>query len=177
MYGQRRGRRRTSGLRLRPIDSIKNVNPAITATVAANNSTIGIAVATDTGINAGVADVERGSHIFKIWCEFWISASAESAVGISTVVDAFIWKNPGNNLTFPNPGTIGTSNEKKYIFRVFKGLTGARTQGYPGYSFRGWIKVPKHYQRMGTDDRIEFIVRATGADTVTCSNFIYKWYR
>ncbi len=175
------GRRFMGFQRRRPmrpiIDSVKN-QPVFLAAVATGANTINdLAVATDTAPTANQAEVMKGSKIFRIWLELSYTLTATTVDGVSTVVDIYIIKNPGNNLTPPNPGTVGTSNEKKFIFKTWRHLVGARSQGVQPYSWKGWIKVPKIYQRMGTDDTIEVVSRATGIAGVICMNFIYKYYK
>ncbi len=172
-YGRRN--RRSGGLG-QVIKSNKNVVSQFSAGAAGATVTVDIAKSVDTALLANVTEVNRGSKIFRIWVEFWVYASEEDVVGITNGIDMYLWKNPGNNLTPPTPGTEGSSNEKKFIFKVWKGLIGARTQGSLPYSFRGWIKIPKVYQRMGADDQIELVFGATGTATLVCNKFVYKYY-
>jgi len=174
MPGRYGGRRRNALASV--INSNKNIRSLFTAAATGADTTITIATAVDSAENTTTTQVTRGCKIFKIWCEFWISASAESAVGVTTGVDAYIMKNPGSNLTPAAPGSVGSSNEKKQVFKIWKGLVGARTQGFPAYAWKGWIKVPKIYQRMGADDTFILMVRPTGVNVIVCSNFVYKWY-
>ncbi len=155
---------------------MKNVINNFTALPAGVGNLL-MAVAQDTATLAVAQDVERGCNIKAIWLEIWIYDSAESAVGVTSGIDFYIWKNPGSNLTPPIPGTTGTSNEKKFVFKEWKGLTGARTQGSPPYAWRGWIRIPKRYQRMGSNDIIELRFNATGAAKILCTSIIYKWYK
>ncbi len=156
---------------------MKNVVSAFDAATAGSLATRKIADAQDSATLAVAKDVERGCTIKAIWLELWIAARATVAVGITQGIDAYIWKNPGDNLTAPVPGTEGTSNEKKFIFKTWKGLIGETSTGHPPYSWKGWIKVPKIYQRMGSNDNIEFVFQSTGVDVLTCQNWIYKWYK
>ncbi len=169
------GRRRRP---MRPIvDSIKNVLSATDALVDGATTSLDIARAVDSAATAVVQDVEKGCKIFRIWTEFWVYPSATVAEGVTLQVDAYIWKNPGSNLTAPSPGTTGTSNEKKFIFKEWRGLLSSRTQGGAPYTWKGWIKIPKVYQRMGTDDQIELIVRVDGVAGLICRKHIYKWFK
>ncbi len=162
---------------MRPvIDTIKNVVNQIDGITSGADFERDIAVAKDSPVTSTTSDVKRGSKIFKIWLEFWVYSSAELAVGVSNAVDLYIWKNPGNNLTPPTPTSQGSSNEKKYIFKSWKGLIGARTQGSQPYTWKGWIKIPRVYQRMGTDDTISLVSRAIGSNAVVCMIAVYKWY-
>ncbi len=171
-----RGRRHGNRGLGQVIKSNKNIVSSFTAGAAGATVTIDIAKSVDSAALANVTEVNRGSKIFRIWVEFWVYASETDVVGITNGIDMYIWKNPGNNLTPPTPGTEGSSNEKKFLFKVWKGLIGARTEGSEMYKFRGWIKVPKVYQRMGADDQIEMVFGATGTPALVCSKFVYKYY-
>ncbi len=159
------------------VNSIKNQPNSFTAGAAGVNTFVLIAKAVNTPLSTVATDVSQGCQIKAVWLELWIYASEEQIPAITNGIDAYIWKNPGANLTAPTPGSVGTSNEKKFVFKSFKGLVGARTQGSLPYSWRGWMKIPKIYQRMGTDDLLQLVFVGTGADVIVCTNFIYKWYR
>ncbi len=149
----------------------------VLAGVAATTTLLDIAKAVNTPLSTVQSDVSQGCKIFRIWVEFSIYASATADVAVSNFVDVYIWKNPGANLTAPAPASVGTSNEKKFVFRMWKGMIGARTQGAETFKFRGWIKIPKIYQRMGTDDTIQMVFRSEGTNSLLCAQFIYKWFR
>ncbi len=136
-----------------------------------------MAKSVDAAANLTATEVTRGSKIFKIWVEFWVEGTADVTIGTTNSIDLYIIKNPGANLTVPTPGTQGTSNEKKFVFKTWKGLIGpSRTNGQPMYNFRGWIKIPKPYQRMGADDNFSLVWISTGVAALVCHQFIYKWY-
>ncbi len=160
-----------------PVNSIKNQPNSFAGAPVDTNTFVLIAKGVNTPLSTVATDVSQGCIIKAVWMELWIRASEEDVVGLTTGVDAYIWKNPGANLTAPNPGSVGTSNEKKFVFKSFKGLVGAGTQGFPAYSWRGWIRIPKIYQRVGTDDLLQLVFRFTGTAGLVCTNFIYKWYR
>ncbi len=168
--------RRRSGLGS-VIDSNKNVVDVVVATVAAAQTNTDLVIAVDAAANTSRKEVTRGCKIFKIWLEFSIRLAETQVVGVSTLFDAYLMKNPGANLTPPASGSVGSSNEKKFVFRQWKSFLGAETQGAQRYSFRGWIKIPKTYQRFGADDTLVFSVAATGADNVYCMKAIYKWFK
>ncbi len=170
------GRGRNRGFRP-VIDSNKNVVSSFTALPSGTKTSVSIADAQDSATLAVTQDVERGCSIRAIWVEFWITATATAVDGVTNGVDLYLFKNPGQNLTSPIPGTVGSSNEKKHIFKIWKGIIGARSQGFQPYSWKGWIKVPKSYQRMGANDRWQMIIQTTGVAGLFCSNFVYKWYK
>ncbi len=154
---------------------MKNIRADLTGLTAGTNNTLNVAVAQDSATLAVPQDVTRQSKIYRIWCEIWVQASADVAVGTTIAYEAYLMKNPGVNLTVPTPGTVGTSNEKKFVFKIWKGLLVAHTVGM-GYTWRGWIKIPKVYQRMGSNDAIQFVSLSTGTNAIQCTNFIYKWF-
>ncbi len=162
----------------RIIDSNKNSISRLDGIVAATKTELDIAIAVDAAANASAAQVTRGCKIFKIWVEFWVEATENITLGVTNSFDGYFIKNPGDNLTTPTPGTQGTSNEKKFIFKTWKGLlTPVRTNGGPYYNWKGWVKIPRVYQRMGADDTITFVVISTGTNMLVCSQFIYKWFK
>ncbi len=159
------------------INSIKNQPNEFTAGVADTNSFVLIAKGVNTPLSTVSTDVSQGSIIKAVWLELWARNTGTTTPGVTTGIDAYIWKNPGANLTAPAPGSVGTSNEKKFVFKSWKGLTGAGTEGFPAYNWKGWIRIPKIYQRVGTDDLLQLVFRFTGLAGLLCTNFIYKWYR
>jgi len=159
------------------INSIKNVVSLVTAGVVGTNTFVLIAKAVNTPLSTSQTDVSQGCQIRAVWVELWARASEEDIPGLSTFIDIYIWKNPGANLTAPAPSSVGTSNEKKFVFKQWKGLIGAGTQGFPAYFWKGWIKIPKIYQRMGTDDLLQMVFRSEGTASLLCTQMIYKWYR
>ena len=70
-------------------------------------------------------------------------------------------KNPGDNLTAPAPISWGTSNEKKFIFRSWKFMVMRNQDGNSPFHWKGWLRIPKLYQRMGTDDTFRIEVANT----------------
>ncbi len=171
------GRRRQRGFRRGPrpvINSIKNETNTVQGVVAATNLEIIIAQAKDNPVTSTPTDVQRGCLIKAISIEFWYYGL--SSGNTNDIIDIYLIKNPGNNLVNPNPGTVGTSNEKKFVIREWKGLAGTKTTGgYPYEQRPRWFRIPKRYQRMGTDD-VWFLVARSPTTGNLCAKFIYKWY-
>ncbi len=165
------GRRRRSGLSV--INSIKNQPNFVDGVATATNLSRTIALAVSSPDNTVSTEVENGSKIFRFYFEWWYYGL--SAGNTNDIVDAYIIHNPGTNLTLPNPGSVGTSNEKKFVFKTWKGLGGNKSLGGQPYSWRGWIKVPRTLQRMGTDDAIQFVVRSPTTGN-SCFHAVYKWF-
>ncbi len=172
-FGRRRG-----GFRKRPmtvINSIKNVVDVVGA-LPAGNTIEDIAIATNTPLSTVSTDVSNGCQIKAIHLD--ISVNGTGVSGVNNRLTGYLWKNPGNNLTTPNPGSTGTSNEKKFI--IFEFMQNLRALADGGATFRvfKWQRLPKRYWRMGTDDRWQVIFRLESGGTANyCSKYIYKWYR
>ncbi len=158
------------------INSNKNIVQNVTGGTDGGLVTVDLVDTQDSATLAVPDDVQRGCKIYKVWFEFWYAASAEVAVGVTNVMTAYIIKNPGTNLTVPDATTYGVSNEKKFVFKTWKGLIGPRTQGFQPYSWKGWIKIPRVYQRFGANDKLQFVFRGDGVASIVCSLAIYKWY-
>ncbi len=160
-------------LRLVTINSEKHIvdrAPSITAT----NSVNILAKAVTAPSNTIDTDCHRGGTIKAIWIS--IDFCGLGASGINNRIVAYLMKNPGANLTPPGVLAVGTSNEKKFVFKMWSQMVMRNQDGNPPYHWEGWVKIPKRYQRMGTDDTID-LVWGMNADTghgfVNC---IYKEY-
>ncbi len=134
-----------------------------------------IAEAQDTATLAVAADVIKSCKIFRIWYEIDMCELAVS--GAQNNFDGYFMKNPGQNLIPPAPNNYGVSNEKKFIFKSMHAMIMRNQDGNDVIRFRGWLKVPKGYQRMGANDTIIFVVNNTATLTGHISvRFIYKYY-
>ncbi len=159
------------------VNSIKNNHNLVIAVVPSTNHILDLVIATDNPVTAGAGNsVKNGCIIKAVHIQFWYYGQTAGAT--NDIIDAYLIKNPGNNLTVPNPGTVGTSNEKKFVFREWKGLAGVKSLG--GTPFTNgvggrWYKIPKLYQRFGTDDRLQLVVRSPTIGDF-CHEAIYKWY-
>ncbi len=176
MPGRYSGRRRSRNAYPRAIvTSIKNRHFVSTTTSGTIANSI-IAKAVNSPVPSVDNDVSHGCIIKAIWCSF--DGCGLGGTGVLNNMHFYIIKNPGNNLTDPNPLSYGASNEKKFIFRSFKFMIMRNQDGNVPFHWEGWIKVPPRYQRMGTDDTIKVVFNNTAALTGHFSaEFIYKWYR
>ncbi len=174
MPGRRRGSYGRRGM-APIITSIKNVADlavGITSTI----TTVDLAKAVTAPSPTVTTDVSHGCIIKAIWISMDVCGLGGS--GVANNFDAYLMKNPGANLTPPGPSSVGSSNEKKFVFKQWRAMIMRNQDGNNPYHWEGWIKIPKRYQRMGTDDLITFAVACTTAVTGLASvQGIYKWYR
>ncbi len=173
-FGRSPYRRRYSGRPRAKIHSIKNETNTVLGITAATNTGFDIAIATDTHSTAVATSCVNGCTIKAFFIEFWYYGL--SAGDTNDIVDIYLWKNSGTNLTAPNPGTVGTSNEKRWVIREWKGLGGLKSLG--GYPYRQagrWFRIPKTLQRMATDDKWQLVIRSATTGNF-CGKVVYKWY-
>ncbi len=156
-----------------PVKSIKNYAQQAGGLTGSNTEFI-FAKAVNTPLSTINTDVSQGCTIRAVWISFDVCGLG--GTGVLNVCDAYIWKNPGNNLTAPLPFTYGTSNEKKFIFKTFRGMIMRNQDGNAPYHWEGWLKIPKRYQRMGTDDIMAIEMNCTAGVTAHFSfSALYKW--
>ncbi len=173
MPGRYYGRKRSF---IRPIiTSVKNVVVASGGTDE-NQVDVLIAKAVNSPVNTVSTDVSIGCIIKAFWLV--IDACGIGGTGVLNIMGCYVIKNPGDNLTEPGSFAVGTSNEKKFVFKQWQAMIMRNQDGNTPYHWEGWVKIPKRYQRMGTDDTIRFLIESTTAlDGHFSIQAIYKWYR
>ncbi len=169
----RRGGFSRRAMALRPVNSNKNVFYSQTS-VGTTIVTTAFANAVDAAALSTTSEVTRGCTIKSIWLSLDFCGLA--ATGVQQDITVYMMKNPGNNLTPPNPRSEGSSNEKKFIIKTWNAMTMRNQDGNPPYHWEGWIKIPKRYQRMGASDEWELSSISTTAAGHMSFQAIYKWY-
>ncbi len=164
---------RNRGLALRPVNSNKNVFYVETS-IGTTIVTSAIANAVDAASLATTSEVTRGCSIKSIWISLDFCRLA--ATGVQQTCTVYLMKNPGNNLTPPNPRSEGSSNEKKFIIKTWNYMTMRNQDGNPPFHWEGWIKIPQRFQRMGASDEWEISSICTTAAGHLSLQAIYKWY-
>ncbi len=170
---RRRGSFGRRSFGLRPVNSIKNqVNDQAGITTA--QTAFILINAVDSATTAVDRDVEKGCKVSNMYLT--INCEGTGGSGVVNVIDIFLIKNPGNNLTLPGAKVWGTSNEKKFIFKAWRFLLPRVQDGNFGIHWEGWIKIPRIYQRFGTNDNLA-IAYDTDVAANVCHSAIYKWYK
>ncbi len=165
-------------LALRPVTRIKHVVDSQDAVPLNTQVTKTIANAVDAPVLANANQVETGSVIRSFFISVEIVASADSTTATPNFYLIF-FKDPGNNLTFPNGNVVGSDDNKKYVFHQEMVMFTSVDGGNPRNVFKGVLKVPKHMQRMVPNDRISFqyFIPSTGVTVNACSQVHYKELR
>ncbi len=124
---------------------------------------------------AAPEEVVHGSIIKALWIS--LDACGTNASGVANNFSAYLMKNPGASLTPPDATAVGTSNEKKFVIKEWHGMVMRNQDGNAPLHWEGWIKIPRRYHRMGTDDTWILALRVTATSTGLFSlKVIYKWY-
>ncbi len=160
-------------LRLVTINSEKHVVDRTAALTSANTVNI-IAKAVTAPSNTIDDDCRRGGTIKAIWISLDFCGLGTS--GTNNRIMVYLIKNPGANLTPPGVFAVGTSNEKKFVVKQWTNMAMRNQDGNPPYHWEGWIKIPKRYQRMGTDDIWQIVSGINSETGHLYFNCIYKEY-
>ncbi len=147
---------------LRPTVNTEKHVVEFTASLSSTNTVQDLAVAVTAPSNTVSTDCHRGGHIKAIWISIDVCGLAAS--GILQRTSMYLIKNVGNNLTPPGVFVVGTSNEKRFVVKQWNAMTMRNQEGNPPYHWEGWLKLPKVYHRMATDDKWQ-IVWATNTST------------
>ncbi len=169
-------RRRGFSRGLRPIvNTIKNQVTVSSGTTGATAS-FTVAKAVTAPSPTVDSDVSHGCNIKAVWLA--INGCGLGGTGVLNNMNFYLLKNPGNNLTPPAPISVGTSNEKKFVFRQWMFMIMRNQDGNTPFHWEGWVPIPKRYQRFGTDDILQLNVANTATLTGHFSfEAIYKWQR
>ncbi len=160
-------------LRLVTVNSEKHVVDFTVAITGANTVSL-VAKAVTAPSNTVRTDCHRGGHIKAIWIS--LDLCGLDTTGAFQKTGCYLIKNPGDNLTPPGIFAVGSSNEKKFVVKQWTFMTMRNQDGNPPYHWEGWVKLPKRYQRMGTDDTWQLVFGNDGATGHGYANCIYKEY-
>ncbi len=160
---------------LKPINRIKHVVDSQLATALNVAVDTVLVQSTDTPVLAATANCETGSSVNGIFLS--IEAVNTGTAGVLANAYIMVFKNPGSNLTFPNPNVVGAANEKKYVFHQEMVMLQMVDNSNPRTLFKGVLVIPKHLRRNGPDDVIVVRVFAPGVETNWCMQAHYKEFR
>ncbi len=164
--------------RLHPVNSVKKViDSSGKTTAAANSDTVVANVSALAWVDGADANVPQGCTISSVFLSLfiWIDESTASA---TPIVDFFIAKNPGSNLTLPTPGATGGNDNRRWVLHEEKGLSNdiTATGGTP-MVFKGVIKIPPRLRRMGADDQLVVRINTANHAAYFCIKCIYKFFQ
>ncbi len=160
---------------LRPVHRIKHVvdNQFATALNVAVDTNLVDSV--DAPLLANTEEVETGSTVNGIYLR--IEAVNTGTAGVLANAYIMVFKNPGNNLTFPTPNLVGANDNKKFVIHQEMVMLQMVDNSNPRTLFNGVIVIPKGYRRMAINDRLTVRAFAPGVETNWCMQCHYKEFR
>ncbi len=169
-----RNRFRRSASAIRPVHRIKHVV----------DTQIGVPLGTKTGVNliksvdnpviTAEEDVETGSKVNGIYLKVEVYATTSGAL---SNVYMIIFKNPGLNLTSPEPNQVGKNDNKRFVIHQEMVMLQKVTNSNPRTLFNGVIVLPRGYRRFGPNDTLDAIFLAPGVNIDLCLQCHYKEFR
>ncbi len=160
---------------LRPVNRIKHVFDSQFATplnVAVDTLLVNTV---DAPTLAQTDQVETGSTVNGIFLS--IEVVNTGVAGVLANAYIMVFKNPGGNLTFPNPNAVGASDNKKYVIHQEMVMLQMQDNSNPRTLFKGVIVIPKHMRRNAPADQIVVRAFAPGVETNWCLQAHYKEFR
>ncbi len=166
--------RRQRGLNLRPVNRIKHVVDGQFGVTANTAQNVILIEAKDNPVIGNTAEVETASTINGIYLK--AEAYATTAGALSNIYMGII-KNPGNNISMPNPNVVGSNDNKKYFIHQEMVMLQKEINGNPRTIFNGVVVIPRGYRRFGPEDNLIAKFIAPGVNVDLCIQCHYKEFR
>ncbi len=167
-------RRFNRGNALRPVNRIKHVFDNQSGIVLNTNLTLDLIKTVDAPVIGNTNEVNTGATVNGIYLK--VEGYATTAGALANLY-MLVAKNPGGNLSIPNPNSVGISDNKKYVIHQEMVMLEQSVNGNPRTLFNGVIVIPKGYRRFGPNDTLIIKIRAPGVDTNVCIQCHYKEFR
>ncbi len=159
---------------LKPINRIKHVVDSQFATAAGTSVDVTLIVSTDTPTLADNDGVETGSTVNGFYIKVEVQPTSSAALPNAYIM---FYKNPGGNLTLPQPNVVGVNDNKKFVFHQEMVMMQLSDTGNPRTVFNGVIAIPKGYRRNAPNDFIAIRVLTPGVSANWCLQCHYKEFR
>ncbi len=160
---------------LRPVNRIKHVVDFQGAT-ALSVPFVQVLVSTvDAPVLANTNEVETGSLVNGVYLK--VEVVNTGVTGVLANAYMMVFKNPGRNLSFPNPNAVGSSDNKKYVIHQEMVMLQMQDNSNPRTLFNGVIAIPRHYRRNGPDDSLGISIFSPGVELNICIQCHYKEFR
>ncbi len=157
---------------------IKHVIDSSATSGAGGVFKIPLVAAKDSPVLANTVEVETGSQVNGIYAKIEVASNEVQDVGAIPNAYLMFYKNPGGNLTMPQPNAVGASDNKRYIFhQEMVMIENTGKGGNARILFNGVVAVPKGYARMGPNDEINVDVYSPAMDMAVCLQAHYKEFR
>ena len=167
-----------------PVRSIKHVVNTDGAVIGGAFATTDIINTVDDPDRSVSNNVANGSKVFAVFLQ--VEAMLQvSASGVDNIY-MIVYKNPGNNVAPPPVDAVGVADTRRYVIHQEMLMVGGNlgtvgTAAIPRTLFKGVIRIPRSYQRMGIDDTLQVVIGHRNGETLQrtdwCLQCIYKEFR
>ncbi len=171
VFRRRFGRQNMS---LRPVNRIKHVVDQQAGAVLGTAIDLILIETSDTPDIANTNEVETGSTVNGIYLKVEVYATTAGALANAYM---YVFKNPGNNLAFPDPNVVGSDDNKKFVIHQEMVMLQKVVNSNPRTLFNGVIAIPRGYRRNGPSDRLTVRVFSPGVNLDVCIQCHYKEFR
>ncbi len=165
---------RSRGLGLRPVNRIKHVIDSQFATGVGGQQDTTLASANDAPVLANVTECETGSTVNAIYLHLEAGATSSAALSNGYMI---VYKNPGGNIASPQPNTIGSNDNKRFVIHQEMVMFQKVSDSNPRTLFNGVIVIPRGYRRMAPNDLLVVRVSSPGTSVNWCLQCHYKEFR
>ncbi len=162
---------------LHPVNTVKHVIDQQDGIVLATKSTTDIIRGVEQPALSARDAVNVGAHVRSFFLNVQVAASSTAALANIYFI---IYGNPNNSIgagSIPAANAVGISDFKKMVFHQEMIMTEKNTTAFARTMFRGVIKMPKKFQRIGFNDAISIQFFAPGVNFDVCWQAIYKEIR
>ncbi len=161
---------------IRPVQRIKHVVDTSATLTAGSVLEVDLIRANDAPVLANTAEVITGSTVNGIYLRVEVAGNEMDPGAIPNFYMA-VGKNPGGNLSLPDPNVVGASDNKRYIIHQEMVMFEDAQGGNPRTVFNGVIVIPKGYRRMGPNDTLNVRFLTTAVNVALCLQCHYKEFR
>ncbi len=167
--------RRRAGNAIRPVHRIKHVVDFQGATAAGTGFVQTLIQSADAPVLANTAENETGSKVNGIYLR--VEVVNTGVTGVLANAYLMVFKNPGGNLTFPNPNVVGADDNKRFVIHQEMVMLQMIDNSNPRTLFNGVIVLPRGYRRNGPNDQLRIEVFSPGVELNICIQCHYKEFR
>ncbi len=166
---------RRGNLSIRPVHRIKHVIDKQFATALGVVNTTNLIRGVDAPTLANTEQVETGSKVNGIYLK--VEVVNTGTAGVLANAYMLVAKNPGDNLTIPEPNVVGADDNKKFIIHQEMVMLQMVDNSNPRTLFNGVIVIPRGYRRFSVNDTLELKIFSPGVELNACLQCHYKEFR
>ncbi len=170
-----------NSLRMRPINTLKHIVDSQNSNPPDTKLGINLVTVVENAVSTNPADCDVGSKVSSVFLNVQV---VNGAAGTGSIENCYmmVYGNPGNNIAganVPNANIVGQTDFRKMVFHQEMVMLSNVGDSIPITLFKGVIKIPSKFQRLGVNDTIVCqIFTPLGGPTVNvCIQCIYKEIR